>query len=563
VISTPTTEQGPSSPSPTGIQPSRCTLCPAGCELRITRTGPDVWQCEFPTASGAGLCPRGATLGQLLGHRERIITAAQRNGEALGEMALADALAEVARAVESRSVALVVSPNIPCDQMVAIAAACSVWPAAKLAFAIEPAERQLLLGLEAGNCEYLDEEALGACDGFLIIGDAFAANPRCARAVFDQRGKIHGLPIVVIDAAAGTAAKFATHRAPAAPGTELDVLAAIANAAGAKLDAPCNLSDAARAGAEAAGQAIGRCARLGIIIAAEHGRGGAWRQIGHLAARLAGALGGGVAAQTDGAGALAALRLGTTFGAVAPAAALADEGAAIIAIGCDLLGMLGWQGRQVLAAAAALPNKTTDAAQFVLPLAMPGELAGRYMFDNASRQDVAPLLPPPASVPTPAELVSALAAAAGAPESPAADGQANCLNRIDVAPPAAAGAAAPAEGPVLLLRREAAQAGCGELTGLGTWQSARTFEPKVWLAPDDARQMGIGDLDHVTVSAGGRSLTARAHLSPQQAPGAAVMSEGLPEVRALVPCTIDGAGEAIVAAPPTVTITAPDNPQET
>ena len=45
---------------------SRCTLCPAGCELGLAPAGPDTWRSEYPTGDEAGLCPRGSAMGELI-----------------------------------------------------------------------------------------------------------------------------------------------------------------------------------------------------------------------------------------------------------------------------------------------------------------------------------------------------------------------------------------------------------------------------------------------------------------------------------------------------------------
>ena len=509
-------------------------------------SGPDNWRSDYPAAAGTGLCPRGSALGELLNHRRRILTAQRRQDGRSAPVALAQAYDEIAAAA-SEGVSLFVGPNIPCEQMIRIAAWCGAWAGAKLAFAVEPAEWDLLAGLEAAGCDYLDNDALGQCDGFLIIGDAFAANPTCARAVFDRRQANRRTPIVVIDAAAGTATKFATHRLCPAPGGEVSALAAVAGAAGVQTDEP------AEPGAAAAGAALAKCSRLGVIIAAEYGRGCAWDKVAGLAAALASARGGGVAAQTSGAGVLAAVRIGTRLGAVSPGEALADEALPRVAVGCDLLGMLGWSDGEVLAAAAALPNRTTAAARIVLPVAMAGEMAGQYLLDNSRCEEVSAVMSPPAGVPSPEEIVAALAAAAGVSEPGPVDGEISALQRAEVAAAAAAGGqAGAAEGPVLLLRREAAHGGCGELTGHGQWQQTMCPTPEAWFSSDDAEAMSVREFGPVEIRVGERSIRARARFERNQPSGVVVLSEGLAEARALAPCRAEGG--ALLAVPPGVTI---------
>ena len=62
---------------------ARCTLCPAMCRLELGWKGPDIPVIEYPAEAGAGLCPRGSALGELLSSPYRLrrsadITAAAR-----------------------------------------------------------------------------------------------------------------------------------------------------------------------------------------------------------------------------------------------------------------------------------------------------------------------------------------------------------------------------------------------------------------------------------------------------------------------------------------------------
>ncbi|HAU36476.1 MAG TPA: hypothetical protein DCX07_02010, partial [Phycisphaerales bacterium] len=207
-----------------------CTLCPALCAVELARQGPGAWQCE-PPENGVGLCPRGSALGELLGHRRRILSAARREQGRLRSISLPSACDAILHAAGERRIIFCLDANVPCEQILAAAAWCGAWRGAALCVALEPAEEQLLFGVEAGGADYLRAEELAECDGFLVIGDAFAANPTCARGVFDGRKNGNGrTPLVVIDAAGGTAGKFATHRPPVPAGREADVLGVVAAA---------------------------------------------------------------------------------------------------------------------------------------------------------------------------------------------------------------------------------------------------------------------------------------------------------------------------------------------
>jgi len=521
----------------------RCTLCPALCSVVAVQSGPDAWRSECEQTDQGAMCPRGSAMGDLLGHRRRILSARRRRGAQTTHVDIPAALSEIASRVGGTDATILLDGNLPCEEMAVAAAWCKAWPGAKLCLVIEPADEQLLLGIEASGADYLAGADLSECDGFLIVGDALAANPTCAKGIFDRRKTATRTPIVVIDPGAGTGSKFATHVVDTAVGGELAALAAVAAAAGLDAAAGDNAS------AAAAGKALAGCKRLAVLIAAEHARGAAWRQIGYLAGQLAKAKGGGVAAETFGANALAAVRLGPKLGAI-PLAAAAENTANWIAVGCDPIGLLGWTGRNILAAACPLPNATTDAAEIVLPVALPWEIGGTYLGGGARSVKTLAMLPPPAGVPTPAQLVESLARAAGigacerlsAPD-PAA--------RTSPDKPSSAPAPAKAPSPALLLGRQAAHAGSGALSGYGPWQAEAIGMPELRVSVEDARELGLKAVAIVTVRANGQAAGARVKIAPELKAGRLVISEGFALSRALAPCRADGgqmAAEPVVVA---------------
>ena len=514
----------------------RCTLCPAGCPLALASSGPDMWRTEYPPAESSGMCPRGSSLGELLNHHLRIRTATRRAAGRVQPLSLGEAMRGIVQAAAGQAVTVLLDGSASTEDMVAAAGWCGAWPQAQLCLVIEPADEQLLLGTEASGADYLSAKDLQDCDGFVIIGDAFAANPVCSRAVFDRRVAQPNTPIVVIDPGAGSATKFATHRIDTKAGGELPALKALDSGAGI--------------GAQA-GAAIANCKRLGVLIAAEYGRGAPWRQIGYVAGQLARRLGGGLAPQTAGANALAAVRLAGKLGTISLAEAVADKDGIRFAVGCDILGMLGWKDLPVLAAAAALPNQTTEAAEFVLPLALNCELDGTYLLDCASRARTTAILAVPAGVPSSSELIAALAGEAGVTAAKPTTGEA-ALQRLDAAAPPEAPAEDVPAAPVLLLGRQAVHAGCGALTAHGSWQANAQQTPVVRISAACARRMNLKNLAAVNVRAGGESLPARIRIAPELLDGAVVAPEGLPQARAMMPARIASDTGGVVAGPVTV-----------
>ena len=533
----------------------RCTLCPAGCELGLASAGPDRWRIEYPATPGAGLCPRGAMLPELMAHPNRILAAARRDGSPLDPPGLDAAFREIVDAASGRQITILLDGNLPCEQLTTAAAWVHDWPGAQLALVIEPGDRDLLLGIAASGAECLGIEALDKCDGFVIIGDAFAANPRCARSILDRHQEEPKTPIVTIDPAAGTAAKFATHPVDVEPGGELAALSVIASDAGVEDDLLSTAGSNGAASAHAAGKAISSCKRLCVLVAAEYGRTSAWRQIGYLAGRLAQTLGGGLAPQTAGANAPMAVRLEVQGDAIPLAQALAAEGDVKVAIGCDVVGMLGRNDIPVFAAAAALANTTTDVARIVLPSAMPGEYGGRYVFDCRELAEVAPLMPPPAGVPTPGDLVAALAQAAGVPVPALKPGDAP-TNSAAAEPPPAAAMNADRPAPALLFAREASRHGCGELSSRASWQAAALPLVRLRVSPADAEALQLKDLAVVTVRSGGAVVSAQVRVSPELPPGRFVLPEACARTRALAPSRFESDQGTIVTEPPSIEVDA-------
>lgn len=192
--------------------------------------------------------------------------------------------------------------------------------------------------------------------------------------------------MVVIDSGGGVAGSFATLRLSCPAGGELEALQS-----------------------EQVNSAVAKCGKLGVVVATEAGRGAGWRRLGYLAGKLASAHGGGVSVQTAGAGTLAAVRAQKQLGLTCLARAVAPtEGAGVqVALGVDVLGLLGWSGPSVPVAAAAVPNETTKSAELILPVALPCEVGGTFLHAGMRSVKVAPLLAPPAGVPTPVELFRA------------------------------------------------------------------------------------------------------------------------------------------------------------
>ncbi len=513
---------------------SACPLCPALCELSLAWTGPDLPRVEVPPSAGAGVCPRGTALGELLSSPRRIRWPRRREGDRLVDLKLTRALDEAARRIMADgAVVLIDAASLPIEEIAAAGEIASAWKEVALCCVVAPEDEQMLLGVEASGATYLADEELAGCDGFVIVGDALASNPRCARAVLDALKQHARAPLVAIDSAGGVAASYATLRVPCRPGGEAGALAGKALAA-----------------------AVEPCTKLGVILAAEGGRGGNWARVGFQAGKLAIAARGGVSVQTVGANALAALRAakGLSLTSLAEAMTPAEGVGLRVVLGVDVLGMLGWSGPAAAVAAAAVGNQTTASAELILPLALPCEVGGTFLQAGTREVKVSALLPPPAGVPSPAELLRQLALAAGI-RLPVFSGKPPTLDRLPVAEPPDA-AEVPGDGRVLVAARESIHHGEGALTGQGSWQGQLRPLPELRISPADAAELGVADLAEVQVATDAGRATMRARVAEGVAAGTLAASEGYAQTRRLLPYAIESERDVLVSRPAPAKVTA-------
>ena len=371
---------------------------------------------------------------------------------------------------------------------------------------------------------------MSGCDGFVIVGDAFAANPRCARGVLDALMQHRRSPLVVIDAGGGVTLKFATRRITCRPGGEADALVS-----------------------DEVASAVEGCKRLGVIISAEPGRGGIWRRVGQQAGELAKSHGGGVAAQTIGANALAALRVSKHLGLISLAEAMTPGNSVRVSLGVDILGMLGWDGPAAAVAAAALPNRTTESAEVVLPVALACEMGGTFLQAGVRTTKVEALMPPPAGVPTVSELLRTLAEAAGA-KAAQFSGKLPPTDRISPSGSMGGVSASPPDGRVLVFARQAARHAEGSLPAYSGWQSQAMPLPEIRICPSDAGEMGLSDLAAVEVETESHKTYARLRVVRHVAPAVLAISESFPEARRLIPYVVDSGSDAVISCPATVAV---------
>lgn len=514
-----------------------CTLCPGFCRLGLGYSAPDKPAVDYPLQNEGGLCPRGSALGELLASPARIRWPRKRNSgagngsPALVDLSLSEGIAAAAAKMADGAVVLF-DGNVSIEEMAVLAQVGKAWPALGLCPVVLPEDEQTLLGLEAAGATYLSDRDLAECDGFIIVGDAFAANPRIARYVMDAVKAAKRAAMVTIDSGAGVTGTFGTMQ--------------ISCPAGGELAAFQNPKVAA---------AVAATTKLGIVIAPQTARGPFWRWLGFLAGKLAQAHGGGVAVATTGANALAAVRARKHFGWMSLAAALSPENKLPrLAIGTDVLGMLGGTGGPIALAAASVPNETTAAAEIVLPVALGCESGGTYLQAGRHPVKTVALMAPPAGVPTAAALMTMLARARGIALPAAAEPAVHLhLDRISVSEPDELAVEA-IDCKHLVLTSLAMHQADGSLTACATWQRNTRPAAELRVGPADAAEMGLSSMDKVVVSSESGQAPAVVRLMKNIAPGTLSITCGYPAVRRLAPYTIDAKHDTLISRPATAKV---------
>lgn len=506
---------------------SRCTLCPALCELELAWKGPDIPRVEYPRQSGKGLCPRGAAMGELLASPSRIRKAAISGRQ----VPMLDAVASIAERIKDNGAIFFIDANLPLEEVVAVAETVSGWQQAELCLIGSPEDEQLILGLEASGAAYIAQEDLSQCDGFVVIGDVFATNPRCSRYVLDVLMSNRRAPMVVIDSSGSIVAKFARTLISCKPGEEIEAL---------------------KSGELTA--AVEPCKKLGVIVSAEPARGRIWRQLGFLAGQLAKSHGGGVAVQTAGANAIAAIRLNQQY-KLTPLAEAVSPGVekTRIAIGVDILGILDRLEVEVAVAAAAVPNETTKSAEIVLPVPLPCEMEGNFLQSGHRLTKVSALMPSPAGVPSVSELVKMIASSAGFKAS-AFSGKLPALEPITIDAPAALAESAgvfddDAGSKTLTMFRQSTHHYAGTLTSQASWQGKGNSPFQVRINPADAAELGLKDLDTVRLETKSAGTVAQVQVVEHIPAGTLAVPEGYPQGRRLIRYEIDSELQAVVSYP--------------
>jgi predicted molibdopterin-dependent oxidoreductase YjgC len=565
----------------------RCYFCPLLCPLGVERTPAGRFLPQYPTRVDGlrGLCGRGHTTCELLGHPERRNLALVRTGGAERSMPLAEALAELAALLKGvwdpAAAALVVDGSLPAEVIIAaqlFAEEC--LEGAAWSVFLPPCDQALLRGLGSGT-ELPTTEELARADVTVAVGDPFVSHPIIAGPILKAKLTSRDAALAVLDSVDTVTAGFATQPVTVPPGLEAWALARVAQELGGSEDALGPLLTESRTKElDETGADIGRLAealraaeRPVLLLAPEPTRTGAPAALAVAAKAVAQAAGAKVLPLTCYGNARPACALSSNLGATPLAELLrrlrsgalralmilgGDPSATVAhALGPQALGEL-----EVLAVAESLPTMTGERASVILPLALAAESGGTVV-DCFGRVGVAePLALPPRGATVARALLSALARelAVDLPKVSAPEASGLELAQAPSTKESLEGMSAPAapEGDErwLLGTGSTVHYDAGTLTRFASW--ARVTEPTAHVAVSTglARTLGVKPGDELQLRGAGGEVrlecTVREHLDD----GTVVVSGNFPQVRRLFAWPVPEKGDVLPSGPATVAVEA-------
>jgi len=220
---------------------TRCLYCSLGCPLAIEEKPRGVVEPVYSTSpehvSEGRLCYRGHYVAALKTHPRRL-TSAMRRGVSLSESGqYGDALSEAAQALReasrSDSLGVLVSGNLPCEQIAAVARFFQTsLPAKNVSVFSPPTDTAMLRGIAAGHATLAAPKDIEAAQVVLAIGDALGTHRVLAHQIMKLRERSRETMLAGIDAMTGCTARFASPSFLATPGAELHATLVMALLAG-------------------------------------------------------------------------------------------------------------------------------------------------------------------------------------------------------------------------------------------------------------------------------------------------------------------------------------------
>lgn len=423
---------------------------------------------------------------------------------------------------------IIVDGNHRGEVLAMVAALAARNPERIRGFVALPGEDLLMLehawssGVRSGGLETVEH-----ADGLLVIGDPFSSHPRSAKPILDFKRRNRRSPVVVIDSSPRRTALFSTHPVIIDPALVPAAVASVIpkDAAAFPRQSPGEIDPTG--GLDRALSALGKCARLGIIIASAPGRGCHWSAAAYYAGLLTRVQGSVLGVLTQYGNARSASRF-VASGALLPVGLMtemAPEDRSVAVVGEQDCLLSATVCNHVARAPHVVhiglgPMNLTPALDF------PGvgffEDAGSVLSSDADWEFVPPALAPPDGVPSAAGMLKSIMEVAGfnVDEGPSAlPKHPEFVAPQAMPPPAPIKGAGPLRG---LLSADPEQFVDGQLTGLTSLLGSRT--PTVIVATADCTRYGIEADTPVTVSSENGQCAAVAKSCMHQPSGIAVIS---------------------------------------
>jgi hypothetical protein len=396
---------------------------------------------------------------------------------------------------------------------------------ARWTVAVPPGDAGLVHGLDASGAAVVGPEAVADADAVLVVGDVFAAQPVAAHWVFAARDANPRMPRLVVAGGDTATAKFATAHAepPLETGGFAEVLTAVRTGQG----------EAPHVTAAVAGwkDHLAAAAKPAIVVTAELGYADG-RALAEEAAALAAETGAMLCALTACGNAWGAMRVAAAGGGVCPAEVVRRGADTVVAVGCDLPSAYGatiasalLNGAEEIVYVGPMAGRTAARASLVVPAAFTFETAGRALLGPDRLVDFAPLMGPPAGVPS----VTAILDMAGAPGDGPADVSAPC--EAPATADATGGRAGDCKGVVVAPASDAVQYGDGSITGRAAWPQAVRPRAVLAVASSDAEAAGLSEGHPAVLDGPGGSAEVDVLVRPGQRAGQAWVSRGFADVR--------------------------------
>jgi len=553
------------------VRKARCLLCSLVCPVAFDVSGSEgagqvLTEYVADDALTRGrLCFRGHYLADMATHPFRL-TAAELRGGRKQQAGVPVSIDEVVASLSSRlqragkAAAILVDGNLPTEDIAAALRLAHEVVETDLASVYLPeSDAAMLRGIRAGT-PILRFEDVPACDLFLAVGDAFATHPVVSRPLLEKRAarkaKLFGM-----DCMPNSVAGFAEAFLCVKPGGEAAALAALCKMMKPGVSVGSAWADDRSAAelAETAGttesalrpvaEALSKAEQPAILLDPVSGR------MTHVAESAAVAS---ILCEVSGARLMPMFRYGNTVGAARAAAGLgavplaetvsavlAGKVAVLFSIGLDpLCGLapedaVNLRGRvSTFAVASAFPNRSTEGADVVLPLAVAFEEAGSVLDPAGSPIDLKPLMAPPGGAMTAREICARLAAAAGASltqeEPPRTE---VFMGRVD-GPLEVADT--PSDGIRLVARADTTDFDLGSVSRLLAWPRVLEPIPELLMNASDVKTRGLTPRTNVLVRASGAEAHARLQVAENVPEGMAAVSAAFEETRPLFGRGADG-----------------------